>query len=63
LVDSWVDITRFEETEPDPNSAQWNEWNLEWQKKALVFIDAHSKAISKLTDVVIREIDSLKSTL
>lgn len=63
LVDSWVDITRFEETEPDPNSAQWNEWNLEWQKKALVFIDAHSKAISRLTDVVIREIDSLKSTL
>ena len=63
LVDSWVDIVQFEENEPEPNSATWNQWNLEWQKRALVFIDAHNTAISRLTDVVIKEIDSLKSLI
>lgn len=63
LVDSWVDIVKFEENEPEANTPAWNQWNAEWQKKALVFIDAHNMAISRLTDVVSKEIDSLKSLI
>ncbi|MFQ5941626.1 MAG: hypothetical protein ACE5KA_08020 [Nitrososphaerales archaeon] len=63
LVDSWVDIVQFEEGEPDDNTPEWDQWNLEWQNKALVFIDAHNSFISKVTDAVTREIDSVKSLI
>jgi len=61
LVDSWVQIVQFEEKEPEENTPAWNQWNVEWQQKALLFMDIHSTAISRLTDVAIREIDSIKS--
>jgi uncharacterized phage infection (PIP) family protein YhgE len=63
LVDSWVDIVQFEEDEPEENTAEWNQWNVEWQKKALVFIDAHNTAVSKLTDLILEEIYSLESLI
>jgi len=63
LVDSWVDIVQFEENEPEQNTAAWSQWNLEWQKKALVFIDAHNTAVSRLTDVIIKEIESVKALI
>ena len=61
LVDSWVQIVQFEEKEPEENTPAWNQWNVEWQQKVLLFMDIHSTAISRLTDVAIREIDSIKS--
>ena len=61
LVDSWVEIVQFEENEPEENTPAWNQWNVEWQQKALLFMDVHNTAISRLTDVAIREIDSIKS--
>lgn len=63
LVDSWVDIVQFEENEPEPSTPAWSEWNLQWQQKALVFIEAHNTAISRLTDVISKEIDSLKAII
>ena len=61
LVDSWVDIVEFEENEPEINTSSWHQWNVEWQNKALVYIDTYNIAISRLTDIIIKEIDSLKS--
>jgi len=63
LVDSWADIGQFEESEPEPNTAEWNEWNIEWQKKALTFIAAYNAAVSEITAVIIEDIDSLKVSL
>ncbi|NMJ87846.1 MAG: hypothetical protein EX285_08445 [Thaumarchaeota archaeon] len=63
LVDSWVDIVEFEENEPEINTSSWNQWNVEWQNKALVYLDAYNMAISRLTDIIIKEIDSLKSLI
>lgn len=63
LVDAWVDIVQFEENEPEPNTAEWNEWNMEWQKKVLTFITAYNAAVSEITAVIIEDIDSLKVSL
>jgi len=63
LVDSWADVVQFEENEPEPNTAEWNDWNIEWQKKALTFIAAYNAAVSEITAVIIEEIDSLKVSL
>ncbi len=63
LVDSWVDLVQLEENEPAVDTPAWNQWNLEWQRKAIVFIDAYNVAIARITDVIIIEIDSLKSVI
>ena len=63
FVDSWVDIVEFEENEPEINTSSWNQWNVEWQNKALVYLDAYNTAISRLTDIIIKDIDSLKSLI
>ena len=63
LVDSWADIVQLEESEPEPNTAKWNEWNIEWQKKVLEFIDAYNEAVSKITAVIIEDIDAMKVSL
>ncbi len=63
LVDSWVDIVQLEEKEPELNTTQWNEWNKEWQQKALVYIDDYNTAISQITTKIIGDIDSLKASL
>jgi len=63
LVDSWVDIVQLEENEPERGSTTWDQWNIEWQLKALEYIDAHNTAVSRLTVVVLKEIDSLKSLI
>jgi hypothetical protein len=63
LVDAWVDIVRFEENEPAINTEEWHRWNVEWQKKALILIEAHTIAIGRITDVLIAEIDSMKSLI
>jgi len=63
LVDSWVDIVQLEEKEPASNTAQWNEWNKEWQEKALVYISDYDNAVSQITAKIIGDIDSLKASL
>jgi len=63
LVDSWADIVQLEESEPEPNTAKWNEWNIEWQRKALEFIATYNEAVSEITAVIIEDIDSLKISL
>ena len=60
LVDSWVDIVQLEENEPEQGSTTWDQWNIEWQHKALEYIDAHNTAVSRLAVVVLKEIESLK---
>ncbi len=60
LVDSWVDIVQLEENEPERGSTTWAQWNIEWQHKALEYIDAHNTAVSRLAVVVLKEIESLK---
>jgi len=63
LVDAWSDIVQFEENEPEPNTDQWNQWNLEWQVKALRFISAYNAAVSQITAIIFHDIDSLKASL
>ena len=63
LVDSWADIVQFEENEPEPNADNWNEWNIEWQKKALTFIAAYNTAVSQITAIIIEDIDTMKVSL
>jgi hypothetical protein len=63
LVDSWADIVQFEESEPEPNTAEWNQWNIEWQKKALTFISAYNIAVSQITAIIIEDIDAIKVSL
>lgn len=63
LVDSWVDIVRFEENEPPHDSPEWNRWNVEWQQKALILIHDYQTAVSILADVIIEEIESLRARI
>jgi hypothetical protein len=63
LVDGWADIVQFEENEPTPDTQEWNVWNTEWQKKALVFIASYNAAVSEIIAVMIHDIDSLKVSL
>ncbi len=63
LVDAWSDIVQFEENEPEPNTEEWNRWNLEWQVKALTYIGAYNSAVSQITAIIFHDIDSLKASL
>lgn len=63
LVDSWVDVVRLEEDEQETNSPAWNRWNVEWQNKALVFIESYSRAVTRLTDIAITDIDTVKALI
>ena len=63
LVDAWSDIVQFEENEPEPGTDQWNQWNIEWQVKALKYIAAYNSAVSQIIVVIIHDVDSLKASL
>jgi len=63
LVDAWSDIVQFEENEPEPDTDQWNQWNVEWQVKALKYIAAYNSAVSQIISVIIHDLDSLKASL
>lgn len=63
LVDAWSDIVQFEENEPEPDTDAWNQWNIEWQGKALKYIAAYNSAVSQIITVIIHDVDSLKASL
>lgn len=63
LVDAWSDIVQFEENEPEPDTDAWNQWNIEWQVKALKYIAAYNSAVSLVIAVIIHDVDSLKASL
>ena len=63
LVDSWSDIVQFEEKEPEPDTDAWNQWNIEWQSKALKYIAAYNSAVSQVISIIIHDVDSLKASL
>ncbi|MFY3740014.1 MAG: regulator of replication initiation timing [Candidatus Nitrosomirales archaeon] len=63
LVDAWSDIVQFEENEPEPDTDAWNQWNIEWQVKALKYIAAYNSAVSQIIAVIIHDVDSLKASL
>jgi len=63
LVDAWSDIVQFEENEPEPDTDAWNQWNIEWQVKALKYIAAYNFAVSQIIAVIIHDVDSLKASL
>lgn len=63
LVDSWADVVQFEETEPELNTEEWDRWNEQWQVKALTYIESYNIAVSEITNIMIHDIDSIKSSL
>ena len=60
LVDAWSDIVQFEENEPELGTDEWNQWNIEWQQKALTYIAAYNLAVSQITATIVHDIDTLK---